>query len=138
MTLLEGFCSGVASIVSDGLGAMEEIVINGYNGYVCPTPGWDRRALECLTFLARRRDILDYLKQNSRKRYEAAFTVDITAANIEYLLRTPTVDRSTPQRDIPVLHWHRPFLPGSNRAPLLDRFRIRFGILREAGRVQVA
>lgn len=138
MTLLEGFCFGVASIVSDGLGAMEEIVINGYNGYVCPKEDWGRRALECITFLARQRDILADLKQNSRLRYESAFTVEVTAANIEYLLRHPTIDRSTPSKEFPVLHWHRPFIPGTRRAPLLDRFRIRFGILREAGQAQTA
>jgi len=138
MTLLEGFCFGVASIVSDGLGAMEEIVINGHNGYVCPTKDWGRRALECLTFLANRRHILEDLKQNSRKRYETGFKVEMTAANIEHLLLNPTIDRSAPRTDISVLHWHRPFLPGSTRAPLADRFRIRLGILREAGRVQAA
>ena len=138
MTLLEGFGFGVASIVSDGLGAMEEIVINGYNGYVCPKKDWARRALECLSFLARRRDVLDDLKRNSRKRFESGFTVEVTAAKIEHLLRNPTIDRSAPPADIPVLRWHRPFQQGSRRAPLLDRIWIKFGILREAGRVQIA
>ena len=137
MTLLEGFCFGVASLVSDGLGAMEEIVINGHNGYVCPKTDWSRRALECLTFLARHREILEDLKRNSRRRYEIAFTVEETAANIEHLLHTPTIDRSAPSKSLSVLRWHRPLLPNSTRAPLLDRFFIRFGVLREAGRVEV-
>jgi glycosyltransferase involved in cell wall biosynthesis len=138
MTILEAFGFGVASIVCDGLGAMEEIVINGYNGYVCPKNDWPRQALECLDFLASRHDVLVDMKRNSRQRFEAGFTVDVTAANVEYLLRNPTVDRTSPCADFPVLHWHRPRRPNSTKAPLVDRFRIRFGILRKAGMVHTA
>jgi hypothetical protein len=48
-------------------------------------------------------------------------------------LAHPTIDRTRPPSRTPVLRWHRPKRPDGKKAPLIDRFCIRFGILRRAG-----
>lgn len=137
MVLLEAMSFGVASIVSDGKGAMRWLVDSGREGYVCGLKSWPGQAARCIAFLAGHREHLDSMRQAARMRFEKELRSELVARRMLELLRYPTVERGRRPDRITVLKWHRPLVQGTTRAPLLDRLFIRAGWLRRAGYIDL-
>jgi glycosyltransferase involved in cell wall biosynthesis len=138
MAMLEAMSYGVVPIASDGTGAMRYLVQSGLEGYVCNLRHWPEQMLECVKHLRDNPDILIAMKQAVRKRYLAEFQSKDVATKLRDLILRPTVDRKKPRREFTVLRWHRPLRPDGLKAPLLDRFYIRFGFLRRAGKLRIS
>lgn len=136
MALLEAMSFGAVPIVSDGIGAMRWIVTNGRDGFVCPIDRYANQLTECLTYLRDDRSALEKLRAAGRERFLSSFQSHHTSNRLLELLERPTVDRSRAPARVPVLRWHRPLRPDGLKAPLVDRFCIRFGILRRAGTLE--
>jgi len=137
MVMLEAMSYGVIPIASNGAGAMQRLVISGQEGFICDLRDWAAEMAACLMQLHGNSSLLTRFSQAAYARFRSDFTVDNTLDQLEFLLRTPVVDRSCLPGEIDILRWHRPLLPGTNRAPLIDRFCIRAGILRGAGRMSI-
>ncbi len=133
MALLEAMSFGVVPVCSDGIGAMRWLVTHGRNGFICQLSDFGDQMIECLSHLRSHPGTLAELKRASRASYLDGLTSDQLAARLVQLLQQPTVDRSRAPARTPVLRWHRPMSYESAKSPLLDRIRIRLGILRRAG-----
>ena len=133
MALLEALSFGAVPIASNGVGAMRWIVQPGRNGFICDLDRFPSQLGRCLEYLESNREALNKLRLASRESFLRDFQSEQTARELLDLLSRPTVDRSNPPKTIPILRWHRPFRPDGLKSPLIDRFCIRFGILRRAG-----
>lgn len=134
MVLIEAMSYGVVPITSDGHGAMRWIVEHGINGYACHLKKWPHQANMCLSDIIRHPSKLVQMKLNARERFCKEFNIHKTTERIEYLLNNPTVNRNhnKPEK-IQILKWHRPLRSDGLKAPVSDRFCIRFGLLKKAG-----
>ncbi len=133
MVMLEAMSYGVVPIASDGVGAMRWLITSGHEGFICYLNRWPAQMLECITYLRNHPERLMEMKRASRARYLKEFQSVTTAENLLRLLQRPAVDRSRPLNRFTVLRWHRPLRPDGIKSPLIDRFCIRFGLLRKAG-----
>jgi glycosyltransferase involved in cell wall biosynthesis len=138
MAMLEAMSLGVVPIASDGIGAMRWLITSGQDGYVCHLANWPSQMIECVTFLRDHPDILVEMKKAVRARYVAEYQSSAVASKLLNLINSPTVNRKNPLRKFNILRWHRPFRPDGLKAPLLDRFCIRYGFLRTAGTLESA
>lgn len=138
MALIEAMSLGVLPISSDGIGAMRWLVTSGVDGFTCHVTDFDRQLVECIEFLKRHPDTLRDMQRAARARFERDLRSEDTARAILDLASHPTVDRSTRPARIPLLRWHRPLRPDGLKSPLIDRFCIRFGLLRRAGHLELS
>jgi glycosyltransferase involved in cell wall biosynthesis len=133
MVMLEAMSFGVVPIASDGSGAMRWLITSGVEGFICHLSNWPHQMMGCLLHLRNNQKILQEMRQAVRKRYLSAFQMVFTANKLLKLLETPTINRQKRISEFKVLRWHRPLRPDGLKAPLIDRFCIRFGIIRTAG-----
>ncbi len=141
MAVLEAMCHGVVPIVSDGDGAMKDMIIHGENGFICPLSHWPQCAMDYLCLLQRDPQLLERMKASTRQRFLDEYNSRNTAKKLLALLEAPTVDRSNPPSRIRMLHWHRP-IGAITQAPgwlqrQRNRIQYRLGRLRPAGWLQV-
>lgn len=135
MALIEAMSFGVVPIASDGEGAMDVLVTSGHNGYICSLRDWGRQAAYCVEFLRDNHAAYSRFSEEARRTYEKSFTTDKVVENLLRLLDTPTVDRSSPLRQAPILKWQRVPRQGGRKAGWVERVRIRVGRLKVAGRL---
>ena len=69
------------------------------------------------------------MKKKARQQYLDRFQVGHTVKRLQELIKTPTVDRASLPDKAMLVRWHRPLIEGTNRAPFLDRIKIKFGML---------
>lgn len=136
MTMLEAMAHGVVPVASDGVGAMSEIVTSGKDGFICHVERWPQQMLECVSFLEQRRDLLQKIRQEARRRYLAEFRSTLVAERLLELMHQPAIERHTPLSEFDVLRWHRPLRKDGRKSPILDRICNRLGLLRKAGRIE--
>ena len=135
MVMLEAMSFGVVPISSNGTGAMQRLIISGQEGFICDLRRWEDEMTACLLQLHQNTELLKRLGNAAYTRFQSDFDVEKTLDSLDFLLRNPVVDRSRVQQQIDVLRWHRPVIPGTDRAPLYDRFCIKAGILRRANKL---
>ena len=138
MVMLEAMSFGVVPISSNGIGAMQRLVIGGQEGFICDLRRWENEMTACLVQLHQNAELLKRMRDAAYARFLSDFNVEKTLDALEFLLRNPTVDRSRAQQQIDVLRWHRPVIPGTDRAPLYDRLCIKAGILRRASKLSLS
>ncbi len=135
MAMLEAMSFGVVPIASNGIGAMQSLILNGEHGYTCHLNNWHNQAADCLNFLNKNRKFLSDMKSAVRSRYLQKFQrVEVTDRLIQ-LINQPTVSRDEVPNGIDVLHWHRPVPIGKTKSTFFNRIRFRLGLLRKAGRL---
>lgn len=133
MAMLEAMSMGIVPVTSNGTGAMRWLIDSGMEGYVCHLERWPDQMLECLQYLRDHPAVLREMKRTVRKRFLHQFQSSDVAARLLQLIQRPTVDRTRPAKSFRVLRWHRPQYRDRLKAPLPDRFCMRFGVLRSAG-----
>lgn len=133
MVLLEAMSYGVVPIASDGEGAMSWMIRSGQDGFICHLDSWPEQSLGCMEFLKVSPERLMEFKRKTRSRFLDEFQISLVAKVLLGYLERPTVDRGIPQRSFDVLKWHRPLRPDGKKAPLLDRFLYKAGLLWPAG-----
>jgi glycosyltransferase involved in cell wall biosynthesis len=138
MAMLEAMSFGVVPIASDGSGAMRWLITSGLEGFICHLSNCSHQIMQCLLYLRDNPKVLQDMRQAVRQRYLSAFQMVFTANKILKLLQMPTINRKTRISEFKVLRWHRPLRPDGIKAPLIDRFCIRFGIIRTAGVLKLA
>lgn len=138
MAMLEAMSLGVVPIASDGTGAMRWLITNGLDGFICNLRRWEEQMTECIVFLRDNPKVLRNMKKSVRNRYLANFQSSVVADRLLKLIERPTVERVEPLKVFTIARWHRPLRPDGKKAPLIDRFCIRFRILRFAGFITVA
>lgn len=138
IVMLEAMSFGVVPIASDGAGAMRWLITSGSEGFICNLKQWPKQMTECLTFLYDHPQALSDMKKATRKRYFTKFQSSLVAARLLKLIERPTVARDRPLKEFTVARWHRPLRPDGKKAPVIDRFNIRFGIIRTAGILKLA
>lgn len=131
MAMLEAMSYGLIPLASDGIGAMARLVIHGQEGFICRLKHWSDDFYACINRLSTNEASLAALRQASYQRFLLDFQSTQTANHLLALADTPLVNRSSKPQQLQLLKWHRPFLPGQNKAPLIDRFCIRLGVLRK-------
>lgn len=130
MALIEAMSLGLVPVVSDGEGAMKEMVQSGVNGYVCRQAKWSDDALGYIESLSRSHSRRVYMGEQARKAYEQRFCISGTVDKLLAIGNEPKLGKTAPA-SVRALKWHRPLNPGKNKSPLLDRFYIKFGFLRQ-------
>jgi glycosyltransferase involved in cell wall biosynthesis len=136
MLMLEAMSLGVVPVASNGRGAMERLIIHGQEGYICHLHAWERQSTSLMSYLSRHRNMLWRMGKSCIERCRVDFSISNTAVKILTLFEQPNVDRCTTAKTIRLLRWHRPMVPGTNKAPLLDRIAIRSGYLRKSTMLQ--
>jgi glycosyltransferase involved in cell wall biosynthesis len=137
MLMLEAMSLGVVPVASNGRGAMERLIIHGQEGYICHLHAWERQSTSLVSYLSRHRDMLRHMGKRCIERCRLDFSIGNTAVKILALFEQPSVDRSAAAKTIRLLRWHRPMMPGTAKAPLLDRIAIRSGYLRKSTVLQL-
>ncbi len=132
MVMLEAMSHGVIPIASDGKGAMSRLVTHGEEGFICSLAEWDKQMFSCLHYLLSNPPVINTMSKAVQKRQQTDFTIQHVVDRLEYLGRSPIVNRNNPPSSIALLKWHRPFTR-HGKAPLLDRIYIKAGALRKAG-----
>ncbi len=132
MAMLEAMSYGVVPVASNGTGAMQRIIIHGQEGFICRLSAWGRDMHGCISQLGRSPAQLAGMRQRTYRRFQADFTIDTTVDRLLALGAIPTCERAQKPARLRLLRWHRPTLPNSLKAPLLDRLAIRAGYLRRA------
>lgn len=135
MTMLEAMSRGVLPIATDGVGAMRWLIDSGREGFICSLADWKAQLSASVAYLADHPDGVSAMKQAARERYLRDFQADTNAERLLELLCQPTVDRSRPETDLPVVRWHRPF---GRRLTWMERLRYRTGWLDVAGPLRAA
>ena len=130
MALIEAMAFGLIPIVSDGEGAMDIMVQSGVSGFVCHLANWKSQMFECLRILRTNPELRSQMSRQSRARYESSFQSKDTIVHLLSLIGRPTVDRSCRVDTIDLLDWHRPMISGVPKSDILQRLRIRFGVLK--------
>lgn len=133
MAMLEAMSLGIVPVASNGTGAMRWLIDSGVEGYVCHLERWPQQMLECLRYLRDHPPVLREMKRAVRQRFLDQFQSRDVAARLLQLIQRPTVDRTRPAKSFRVLHWHRSPHRDQRKVPLLERFCMRFGVLRSAG-----
>lgn len=137
MVLLEALSLGVVPIVSDGTGAMREIVRSGFNGFVCSVGrSWAVEAAHCIRYLTSCPDTLNEMKRRARTSFVERYRVGTMVDEILSLVARPTVRRPTPVKQISILKWHR-YVPECGRPSALKRLQYRLGHLRAEGTLRL-
>lgn len=131
MAMLEAMSYGVVPIASDGIGAMQRLVIHGQEGYICRLKNWQQDMMNCIDDLISDNEKLLSMKSKAYKRFKEDFTSNITGSNLLSLIDQPIVDRKSKSECITLLKWHRPCIKGTHTAPILDRICIKIGYLRK-------
>lgn len=134
MALIEAMAFGLVPIVSDGEGAMDVMVQSGVSGFVCHLTNWSEQMFECLRILRKNAELRLQMRRQARARYELCFQSKGTIDLLLSLIESPTVDRSLRADTIDLLDWHRPLITGVPKSDILQRFRIRTGILKHRNR----
>ena len=132
MAMLEAMSYGLIPIASDGIGAMGRLVIHGQEGFIGRLNNWSNDFYSCVDRLSKNQPSLAAFRERSYQRFLADFQSSNTVEQLLTLANKPLVDRGSKPNKIQLLKWHRPFLPGQNKAPLIDRFCIRLGLLRKS------
>jgi glycosyltransferase involved in cell wall biosynthesis len=129
MLLLEAMREGVIPVVSNGTGAMKEIIQHGINGYICDLSDWSNEAYSILNMSIVLNN-MNYLKGNSKNTFFQSY------ANSEFLHailssshRIPS--KLEPSNYIDIFDWHRRGRePGTILKSFENRIRYRFGLLK--------
>jgi glycosyltransferase involved in cell wall biosynthesis len=133
MAMLEAMSYGVVPVASNGIGAMQRIIIHGQEGFICRLSEWRHDMHSCIYQFIRNPTQLAEMRQRTYRRFQTDFTIDTTVDRLLALGTIPICKRAQKPARLRLLRWHRPFLPNSLKAPLLDRLAIRTGYLRQAG-----
>ncbi len=131
MSMLEAMSYGVVPIVSNGIGAMQRIIIDSQEGYICRLKRWPDDMFEVLSYLQCNLNRLQKIRERTYQRLLSDFLITQVVDNIIDLAGTPTVNRSRPAHQIQVLKWHRP-ISNNNKAPIINRIFIKFGYLEKS------
>lgn len=126
MVLLEAMRFGVIPIVSNGKGAMREIVRHGVNGFICDLNNW---CDEVYSILKNPPDdaYLKYMSNNARETFFSSF------ANNEYakelISSIDTTNDKNLSHEVTLYRWHRLGKSKNIFATLMNKFCYRFGLL---------
>lgn len=137
MAMIEAMSMAVIPIVSDGVGAMRNMIDNGQHGYVCSLKNWPQQMLACAEHLRANPALTEHMKQAARSRFLRDFEISRVAARLLELGRFPTVDRRNAPRKVSILRWHRISNAEAGGLNLMNRVCYRLGILRRAGVLDV-
>lgn len=129
MAMIEAMAAGNICIASTGEGAMDVMVTHGENGFVCNLSKWSEEVVDILGLLGPNKNRILQMKKKARQQYLDRFQVGHTVKRLQELIKTPTVDRASLPDKAMLVRWHRPLIEGTNRAPFLDRIKIKFGML---------
>lgn len=134
MALIEAMAFGLVPIVSDGDGAMDVMVQSGVSGFVCQLSDWAKQAIECLQLLRSNDGMRMQMGKEARLQYEQNYHSSLTASRLLSLIDSPTVDRTVRPDTIDLLHWHRPTVTRVRKMDIVQRLRIRVGVLKHKNR----
>lgn len=138
MSMLEAMSYGVIPFASDGRGAMERIIVHGQEGYICRLDHWVDDFYAGLDVLAKQSSLIALFRERSYARFLTDFNSDHFVSRLLALSNYPTCDRNNKPDRLTVLRWHRPFICGTNKAPIIDRVCIKLGKLRKAGIIEAS
>jgi len=133
MSLLESMNYGLIPLVSDGKGAMKEIVQHGIDGYLLPSCTWAKEALDIVEKLSINNPKKNQMSLASSKKIECNFNSSETASHLVSLLKNTEPSK---QIDIKIkFHkWHRLPIPLTKKwhyKMIIRRVCFRFGLIKE-------
>lgn len=133
MLLLEAISIGLVPIVSDGIGAMKEIIKHGKNGYVCSLSNWASevdKIFRSSQFLSN----YEQLSINAISLFEDSFSKGEFS---EALLNTKMMSDKNVKNNISIYQWHRKGkVPGKFIQSIINRVSYRFGYIRKVGELE--
>ncbi|WP_444655339.1 glycosyltransferase family 4 protein [Citrobacter portucalensis] len=133
MLLLEAMKLGLIPVVSNGTGAMKEVIKHGDNGYVCELKSWSDEAANIILsdlFLIK----LDSLKHKAKQLYECSYS---NGEFFNSLLDDMNVgaNKNPKPETIDIYDWHRRGSGYGLISSIFNRIRYRFGIIRKVGQL---
>ncbi|MCG9666046.1 glycosyltransferase family 4 protein [Vibrio mediterranei] len=128
IALLESFFFGLVPIVSNGKGAMKEVVSHGTTGYVCEINNWESEASEILSKLTHD-DI--YKKKNAVVRsFNSNLANGFYARDILRIASTLNKEKGILKNIPDYYNWHRPNVHNINIfLGIWYRLKVRLGII---------
>lgn len=106
MALLEALGKGVVPIVSNGEGAMKEIIEHGWNGFVCDINNWANQAFDLLHVINKEK--LAFMSSNGEDTFNKSYASGEYAHKILKDMITLTGNKKVKPEYIRFYSWHRP------------------------------
>jgi glycosyltransferase involved in cell wall biosynthesis len=137
MALLEAMSFELLPIVSNGRGAMRQVVQHGVDGYVVSLANWSSHLISILEFLNANREVLKAMSELARVKYLKEYTSQHTVNKLLSLIDRPTVDRSAVRGDveIDVFKWHRLPWKGDGDSSFFEKLIYRIGHIRKESNI---
>lgn len=132
MALIEAMAHGLVPIVSDGEGAMDNMITSGKNGFVCQIENWPTQMMACLLKLRENESIVKKLASRSRETFLKNYSVVDTVDRLLDLAEQPLSSKPPAPYTIRFLKWHRPTIRGLRHASLIERLFVRIGYLQKS------
>ncbi|HGL4294444.1 TPA: glycosyltransferase family 4 protein [Citrobacter sedlakii] len=126
MVLLEAMKGGVIPIVSNGKGAMREIIKHGVNGFVCDLDRWSEEVYSILTSPLES-SALEYLSGNAKRTFLQSFNNNEFAH--ELIAGNNYSSGKNITRRISIYRWHRLGRNANFVTSIFNRLCYRFGIV---------
>ncbi len=130
MTVLEALCLGVIPIVSNGKGAMREIIRNEENGFILDNKTWKNDIWKLLNRLNNDRGILIEMKKEARSSFEKYYHIDNMRENINLLAKQNIPIDTSNNKNLKLVKWHRTMHDAPIITRLLNKYYYKSGILR--------
>lgn len=134
IALLEAIGYGVIPIVSNGKGAMKEVVEHGVNGFICDLKGWDVEAAAILKGLSTKN--IHYFRSEVINTFRTSYSSGEYANKIITLFdKLEPIDKVNTQ-NIQIYQWHRPnSVDVGFIASVINRAKIKLGVISKVGQL---
>jgi glycosyltransferase involved in cell wall biosynthesis len=134
ISLLEAIGYGLLPIVSNGKGAMKEVVEHGVNGFICNLKDWDVEAASILKRITTKN--IEYFSSETLSTFSASYSSGEYANKLVKLFDNLEPINKNKDLNIQVYQWHRPGSVGIGFiASVINRTKIKLGIISKLGRL---
>jgi glycosyltransferase involved in cell wall biosynthesis len=128
IALLEAIGYGLIPIVSNGKGAMKEVVNHGVNGFICDLKTWDVEAASILMGLTTRS--IKYFRGEVLATFQSAYSSGEYANKLLTLFNNLEPIEKDSKLNIQIYKWHRPDSTNDGViGSLINKVRIKLGII---------
>lgn len=136
IALLEAIGYGLIPIVTNGKGAMKEVVEHGVNGFVCELNSWEIETFSILKDL--KPTDIEFLSDKAIATFNKQYASAEYANKLIELCEGLKCTHKEKQKLITIYQWHRPSVVGvSLFTGFLNRIKVKLGIIPKIGRLKL-